>query len=129
MRRRTMTGALLAAAVAAGSLTGGAAAHDYVGWSATPIGYDSDKGRFSGRVGSNVSDCEIDRRVKVRKHTSAGFKVVGRTRSNAKGRWRLSKPNAAGEFSAVIVARSETTSGHEHECPRGGSGSVTVEEK
>ncbi|HEV2757345.1 MAG TPA: hypothetical protein VG318_16390 [Actinomycetota bacterium] len=127
MRRRTVAGAVVAAAVTVGSLTSGAVAHDYTGWSATLIGYDSDKGRFFGRVGSTVENCAIDRRVKVRKHTSAGFKVVGRTRSNAEGRWRLSKPNAKGTYSAVVVKRSTTSSEHEHDCRRGGSASVTVD--
>ena len=127
MRRKSVSGTLLAALVAAGSLAGGAAAHDFTTGSATLIGYDDEKGDFFGRVGAAEHECVAGRRVKIRKHTSSGFEVVGRTRSNAKGRWRLARPKANGTYDAVVTPKTTTTAGHDHNCLRGGSGSVTVD--
>ncbi len=106
---------------------GTGSAHEYVSPTETTIKYAEAKGRFHGRVDSVRSACEEDRKVKLRKRTRSGWKFVGRTRTNQRGRWSIDKANANGVFSAVVPRRVNNPPGHIHDCERGTSGTVTVD--
>ncbi|HEV2757344.1 MAG TPA: hypothetical protein VG318_16385 [Actinomycetota bacterium] len=123
---RKIIPAVLAVAAAA-SLGGTVLAHAYSAPSTTSLRYDEDGGEFRGRVASPRRSCEDSRKIKLVKHTSSGNDVVGRTRSNSKGRWSIEKENASGAYSAIVVRRDRTPPGHVHACQRGTSGTVTVD--
>jgi hypothetical protein len=112
---------------ASAALAGAALGHAYSAPSATSFRYDEDDGRFKGRVESPRRPCEGSRKIKLREHTDDGTEVVGRTRSNAEGRWSIEQPTANGVYSAVVVRRERTPTGHVHACQRGASGTVTVD--
>jgi hypothetical protein len=123
--RRAIIG-VPAVVIAVGSALGGvAAAHSFSASTASLIGYED--GSFAGRVGSTHSECVGRRRVRLEKHTDAGLKVVGRTRSDEDGHWTIHKPKAKGTYWVVVRRRIETTNEHDHTCRRGGSATVTVE--
>lgn len=124
--RKTFWGPAAVALAAIVSLTGAAAAHDYSATTASTIDYQEDEGAFGGRVGSTHPECEAKRRVRLRKHLSSGFEVVGRTRTDGDGRWSIEKPKADGTYSVVVRRRIETSNEHDHSCRRGGSAATTV---
>ncbi len=123
---RTLLIAGLACAVAAAAAST-VLAHAYSAPSTTTLRYDEDDGRFRGRVESPRRPCRQMRKVKLVKHTSSGREVVGRTRSNNRGRWSIEQGNASGAYHAVVVKRDRTPPGHVHSCQRGTSGTVTVD--
>ncbi len=123
--RRSLVALVLAAMAA--SLGGLALAHAYSAPSSTTLRYDEDGGRFRGRVESPRRPCEQQRKVKLVRLTSDGREVVGRTRSNNRGRWSIEEANANGAYRAVVVKRDRTPPGHVHNCQRGTSGTVTVD--
>ncbi|MFN2587011.1 MAG: hypothetical protein ABR613_02675 [Actinomycetota bacterium] len=128
MRRSSRTLPIVWLAASVGAAGAAAAfAHAYSAPSATTLRYDEDDGRFRGRVDSPRRSCEEQRKVKLVKHTSSGNEVVGRTRSNAKGRWSIEQGNANGAYHAVVVRRNHTPPGHIHQCQRGTSGTITVD--
>jgi hypothetical protein len=124
MRRVIATVAAVSAVVA---LAGAALGHAYSAPSTTSLRYDEEDGRFEGRVDSPRRPCVPSRKIKLVEHTADGNEVVGRTRSNAKGRWSIEQPTASGAYSAIVVRRERTPVGHVHACQRGTSGTVTVD--
>lgn len=125
--RKTFWGPVAVALAGVVSLTGAAAAHSYSASTASTIDYEDGTGVFSGRVGATQSECVAKRRVRLEKHLSSGFEVVGRTRTDGDGRWTIEKPKADGTYSVVIRRRIGTSDGHDHSCRRGRSAPVTVE--
>ena len=102
----------------------GAVAHQYSAPTTTSFKYKD--GEFRGRVDSPRDACISQRKVKLVRHTDSDKEVVGRTRSNSKGRWRIDQPNAAGTYNAVVVRRFSAPTGHVHQCQRGASTPTTV---
>lgn len=126
--RRTSRTVLIAGVVCSLAVAAAAAfAHAYSAPSTTTLRYDEDDGRFRGRVDSPRRPCENRRKIRLVKHTSSGKEVVGRTRSNSRGRWSIEQGNANGAYTAVVVRRERTPVGHVHACQRGTSGTVTVD--
>ena len=123
---RKIISAVVAVAASA-SLAGAALGHAYSAPSTTSLRYDEDDGLFKGRVESPRRPCVSQRKVKLVEHTPDGNEVVGRTRSNAKGRWSIEHANASGAYSAIVVRRERMPTGHVHACQRGTSGTVTVD--
>jgi hypothetical protein len=123
---RSLVQVCLACAFAA-LLATGAVAHQYSAPTTTSLRYDETDGRFRGRVDSPRDPCLQQRKIKLVKHTDDGNEVVGRTRSNSRGRWNIAEGNASGAYSAVVVRRYSAPTGHVHQCQRGASGTVTVD--
>ena len=103
-----------------------AVAHQYSAPTTTSFRYDEDDGAFKGRVDSPRDPCIAQRKVKLVRHTDSEREVVGKTRSNSRGRWSIDQPNAAGTYNAVVVRRFSAPTGHVHQCQRGASQPVTV---
>lgn len=72
---------------------------------------------FSGRIKSKRARCKAGRRVtlvKVRKGISD--KIVARTRTGPRGRWKIRRPRPRGRFYAVIPRKQGSGYGHRHLC-------------
>ncbi len=128
MRRAVLTTLVVAAGLgAAASVAGDAAAHQYTAPSSTTIRYVENEGEFRGRVTSPRAACERNRKIKLVRESEEGRVVVGRDRSNRRGRWRIDQPNPNGVYRAIVVSRSNVVPGHVHRCERGTSPSITIE--
>jgi hypothetical protein len=121
---------MLIAILALGSLVGVAEAHKFVSPSASTIRYREASGTFQGRVESDRDRCERRRFIKVVHRTADGREVVGKTRSNKRGRWKVAVGNANGIYRAIVKRRANTagpdTQQHSHICERGRSPEIAV---
>ncbi len=127
--RKVLAAVLLATLVGwdVASIVRFANAHEFAAASSTTIRYREATGVFRGRVTSSKGSCERRRKVKVVKETDSGSKVVGKDRSNRRGRWKVSVPNANGTYSAIVVRREQSYVGHVHICERGRSSTISVD--
>jgi hypothetical protein len=72
---------------------------------------------FSGRIKSRRPRCKANRRVTlVKSRRGISDKIVGRTRTGPRGRWRIRRPRPRGRFYAVIPRKQGSGYGHRHLC-------------
>ena len=90
------------------------------------IHYKEGKDRFQGHVHSGKPSCERKREVKVYKDKPgcAPSQLVGTDRTNDNGLWKVSDPNAKGDFFARVQRRERN--GGTHVCRGDRSGNITV---
>lgn len=60
------------------------------------------RGSFVGKVNSDRASCERGRVVALRKQKPGKDKVVGRTLTNRRGKWRVSKAEPRGRYYAKV---------------------------
>lgn len=65
-------------------------------------------GAFRGKVGAARTTCKRDRKIVVRKLRPGPNPVVGRTKTNRFGNWKLRRPNAGGRFYGVAKRQAFT---------------------
>ncbi len=106
-----------------------AQAHVYTAATSTTVRYVEADGKFKGRIDSNRPNCKGHGSSRLKRITPDGSKVVGSDVSGTRGRWRISEPNAAGTYRAVVRARDDQggNATHNHQCLRAASGTVTVD--
>ena len=66
---------------------------------------------FHGRVKSNNSGCEEQRKVKLFKHRSGADKLLGKDKSNSHGKWKIETELKPGTYYAEVIRRKEGTAG------------------
>jgi hypothetical protein len=65
------------------------------------IAYNHQTEKFHGRVSSSNAECQAGRTVKLFKMTADGRSLEGRTRTGARGGWRIEVMHAHGHYFAV----------------------------
>ncbi len=114
--------AVLAAALGAAALAGPAAA----GKSYESTIKISDKfPAFHGKVKSKADVCVSDRKVRLFKEKNGDDKVLGKTRTNMKGKWKIRKTEKPGVYYAKVNKGGSAAIGVT--CDAAKSGTVVID--
>lgn len=112
-RRRALAAlAIIAAALAANQLP--AAAH--TASIKSRVTFQAGYGYFHGKVGSPMTACRADRKVKLLKVVDGSDPLLGSTTSNSRGQWAIFRNYEEATFYVKVPARTIRRSGHKHTC-------------
>lgn len=101
-----------------------ASAHRYRASSRVSLDYSDSA--FKGKVRSGRPKCEKNRKVKIKKMRPGRDRVVGRDRTNDRGKFRVRERNAKGRYYAKVSRRSRGRYGHTHICKKDASRPIRV---
>ena len=99
-------------------------AHTFTGSTSTTIGYA--RGAFRGRISSNVASCKIGRTVRLYKVKKGPDRLLGKTKSNRRGKWSIARAKRRGRYYAKVAGRQAGTYGHNHRCAAATSATLRI---